>query len=633
MGHRGPARRAGAAGGRRAPVPARRGRLRAPPGLQGGAQAPGALRRRGGGRCQRRAARDLHAVRLRAQRSAERLRADVARGFGGVDADDRDRRRVRRARRRGGPRRLPGAVRAARVHDRQRLLSQGRPERRRRRTPRPTPAGRRRSRWISTWPLRSARTATSCSSRPARAAFTDLVGGSQPAQLRSARRRSPTATAASEIQRRDLARVRLQPSRDRRDRQLRRRRLRRRVPCLVAVRDRGRRHEPAARRRPRAAGPKLPGRAPAAAARRTSPKPSWQTDSGCARRSVADVSAVADPNTGVAVYDSFAYQGSSGWMVFGGTSAASPIVASADALIGPPAAVAAPTPTTMRVVQRRDGGQQRQLRRQLPVHRRAPATTDRRASAPRRAPLPSGRKPAAVTQAASSIGATGATFNGSVRAYGVDTTYHFEYGTTTSYGSRWPAVDADAGSGTTSVTVPVHALGPVAGHDLPLPRWSPPAPAARRPAPTRRSRPAPPAAGTSDGSDQTSTTGVESTAATPPATTGSPPAPQPATGCCKAAERRRVLHAHARDQAPAAHGDPHGPLCAGWEYQRVYPARQAPARPRAPHPPCHRHDDAAPAHRARAFGSHRLLKLTFKVTVVDATGARRVLHRHVKISR
>ena len=57
------------------------------------------------------------------------------------------------------------------------------------------------------------------------------------------------------------------------------------------------------------------------------PKPAWQHDTGCTRRSVADVSAVADPNTGVAVYDSYAYQGAKGWMVFGGTSAASPIVA------------------------------------------------------------------------------------------------------------------------------------------------------------------------------------------------------------------------------------------------------------------------------------------------------------------
>lgn len=64
------------------------------------------------------------------------------------------------------------------------------------------------------------------------------------------------------------------------------------------------------------------------------PKPSWQTDTGCARRTVADVSAVANPNTGVAVYDSTAYRGQSGWMVFGGTSVASPVIASVYALAG-----------------------------------------------------------------------------------------------------------------------------------------------------------------------------------------------------------------------------------------------------------------------------------------------------------
>ena len=59
-------------------------------------------------------------------------------------------------------------------------------------------------------------------------------------------------------------------------------------------------------------------------------KPSWQTDNRCSRRTVADVSAVADPNTGVAVYDS----GTGGWQVFGGTSVASPIIASIYALSG-----------------------------------------------------------------------------------------------------------------------------------------------------------------------------------------------------------------------------------------------------------------------------------------------------------
>jgi subtilase family serine protease len=61
------------------------------------------------------------------------------------------------------------------------------------------------------------------------------------------------------------------------------------------------------------------------------PKPAWQTDTGCASRTVADVSAVADPNTGVWVYDS--YQ-TSGWAIYGGTSVASPIIASFYALAG-----------------------------------------------------------------------------------------------------------------------------------------------------------------------------------------------------------------------------------------------------------------------------------------------------------
>jgi len=57
-------------------------------------------------------------------------------------------------------------------------------------------------------------------------------------------------------------------------------------------------------------------------------KPAVQTDSGCAARTVADVSAVADPNTGVAVYSA------SAWHVFGGTSVASPVIAAVYALAG-----------------------------------------------------------------------------------------------------------------------------------------------------------------------------------------------------------------------------------------------------------------------------------------------------------
>lgn len=54
-------------------------------------------------------------------------------------------------------------------------------------------------------------------------------------------------------------------------------------------------------------------------------KPSWQTDPGCSKRMEADVSAVADPGTGVAVFGPH-NNGISGWQVFGGTSVAAPLV-------------------------------------------------------------------------------------------------------------------------------------------------------------------------------------------------------------------------------------------------------------------------------------------------------------------
>ncbi|MFD7683855.1 putative Ig domain-containing protein, partial [Streptomyces sp. NPDC060187] len=62
-------------------------------------------------------------------------------------------------------------------------------------------------------------------------------------------------------------------------------------------------------------------------------KPSWQTDTGCSKRMESDVSAVADPATGVAVYDTY---GGSGWAVYGGTSASAPIIAGVYALAGTP---------------------------------------------------------------------------------------------------------------------------------------------------------------------------------------------------------------------------------------------------------------------------------------------------------
>jgi subtilase family serine protease len=71
-------------------------------------------------------------------------------------------------------------------------------------------------------------------------------------------------------------------------------------------------------------------------------KPAWQTaTSACGRRSIADVAAVADPATGVAVYDSYGSTGSANWYVFGGTSVAAPIIGAVYALSGNTAGVPA----------------------------------------------------------------------------------------------------------------------------------------------------------------------------------------------------------------------------------------------------------------------------------------------------
>src|SRR5213078_5205735 len=68
-------------------------------------------------------------------------------------------------------------------------------------------------------------------------------------------------------------------------------------------------------------------------------KPSWQSDAGCSRRTVTDVSAVANPSTGVAVYDTYGSSGGNNWYVFGGTSVSSPIIASVYGLAGNATAV------------------------------------------------------------------------------------------------------------------------------------------------------------------------------------------------------------------------------------------------------------------------------------------------------
>jgi streptogramin lyase len=75
-------------------------------------------------------------------------------------------------------------------------------------------------------------------------------------------------------------------------------------------------------------------------------------------------------------------------------------------------------------------------------------------------PPPPATGPTVVTGSSSAVGTTSATVAGSVDPNGQATTYHFEYGTSTSYGSQAPAPpDPSAGSGTTSQPVSANLTG------------------------------------------------------------------------------------------------------------------------------------------------------------------------------
>lgn len=63
-------------------------------------------------------------------------------------------------------------------------------------------------------------------------------------------------------------------------------------------------------------------------------KPSWQHDDHCLMQTVADVSAVADPRTGLAVYDTFGLGQHNGWIKVGGTSLSAPLIAGMIGLAG-----------------------------------------------------------------------------------------------------------------------------------------------------------------------------------------------------------------------------------------------------------------------------------------------------------
>jgi hypothetical protein len=175
-------------------------------------------------------------------------------------------------------------------------------------------------------------------------------------------------------------------------------------------------------------------------------KPAWQSDAGCSKRTDNDVASVAE---GVSIYSTPNF---GGWTNVGGTSVGAPLVAGIEAHA---------SQTT-----RGEEGEAfyRHALFDVTSGSNAFAIGDGRCGGtylctaqegydgPTGWGSPDGPLELAtgyrvVTPPATEITTTGATLNGYIDPEGHETTYHFEYGKTTSYGTTVPIPNGNVGSG------------------------------------------------------------------------------------------------------------------------------------------------------------------------------------------
>ncbi|HEY5428243.1 MAG TPA: hypothetical protein VIK04_03940 [Solirubrobacteraceae bacterium] len=194
-------------------------------------------------------------------------------------------------------------------------------------------------------------------------------------------------------------------------------------------------------------------------------KPAYQTDAGCTGRSYADVSADADPSTGLTVYDS----ANGGWLLAGGTSLATPLIAAYDAITG----VNGTTPqwayADSALLNDPTIGSNGACAASIAEICNAGIGYD--------GPTGAGSISGAVTPGGPGIGgpsvgsgagntytqsvsATAATLAGGVYPNGLPTSSAWQYGTTAAYGQQTPAADIGAGAAPVTATAALGGLAP-----------------------------------------------------------------------------------------------------------------------------------------------------------------------------
>jgi streptogramin lyase len=189
-------------------------------------------------------------------------------------------------------------------------------------------------------------------------------------------------------------------------------------------------------------------------------KPEWQTDLGCADRTTNDVSAVAACETPLSVYSTPHFEGeAAGWTDICGTSASSPLVAG----------IMAHATTYTRTLGAHTFYTSGVKLFDVTVGHNGECGSSYLCTAeigydgptgegtPDGVPVGTGT-PLATTSLASAIKVTAATLNGTVTPGDLETVYHFEYGPTTSYGTKTPEIKAGSGGETLEESMRITGL-------------------------------------------------------------------------------------------------------------------------------------------------------------------------------
>jgi alpha-tubulin suppressor-like RCC1 family protein len=193
------------------------------------------------------------------------------------------------------------------------------------------------------------------------------------------------------------------------------------------------------------------------------PKPSWQSDSGCVGRTDNDVAAVAACKTPVSTYSTGR---ENAWANVCGTSVSAPLVAGieahassyarslpgADAFYHDPAAL-------FDVTAGSNGECTPPSEDEYLCHAEVGYDGPTGNGTPDGALQLTGSPPSVATRPATAVTAKAATLNGKIDPQDSETKYHFEYGTTTSYGKDVPVPEGKLESGVTDQAISENVTG------------------------------------------------------------------------------------------------------------------------------------------------------------------------------